>query len=120
MKHASNVYDLENGINSYDVFPRIVTYSCDKIDAFSRIVIDGSVVRMIVIMMSHGNGISSWSGSCGICCENDFFRNDVIPVDYCCCCGESCGCDDAWSLSDPTKRSDLVKGWMHQEQAETG
>ena len=112
--------DLENRINDWGIFLRMETYSSGGIDAFSRIMTDGIIIKMNVIAMSWGNGTSSWSDSCSICCKNDFFRNGMIPGDYCCCCSDGCSCDSAKSPSDPMNWSGLAKGWTHQKQVETG
>ena len=103
LKHIGNVCNLENEIDDWCTSLRIKTYFDDGIGTSGGTMIDGGNAGRTRIVMSHGIWISSWSGSCDICCGNGFSGSSVNLGDYCCCCGGSCGYGGAQSLNDPER-----------------
>ena len=103
LKHVGSVCDLENEIDDWCTSLRIETCFDDGISASGRTVIDGSDAWRTGITMNCGTWISSWSGSCDVCCGNSFSGSGVNLGDYCCCCGGSYGYGGAQSPNGPER-----------------
>ena len=85
-KHVGSVCNLENEIDDWCTSQRIETCFDDGIGTSGGTMIDGGDAGRTGIAMNRGTWISSWSGSCDVCCGNGFSGSGMTLSDYCCCC----------------------------------
>ena len=81
--------------------------------------IDGGDAEKTGTVMNRGTWISSWSGSCDVCCGNGFSGSDVNLSD-CCCCGDGYGYGSVQNPNGHGKQNSLVEGWLFSEGQKTG